>query len=117
MSSKSITEQVEKYLSKTELRKHDLGNGRWYEDEEGNLKISATSFNSVISMGASYDKWLMNNGADAIKIRNEKALVGTIVHAFIDRLVSGEEIDLNKGFDDNGTLITFEGEYEDNESS
>ena len=112
MPISSIIEQVEKYLSELDLKKHDLGNGRWYEDSKGNLKISATSFNSVISMGPSYDNWLMNNGRDAIKIRNEKALAGTIVHAFIDRLVHGEDIDLNKGFDDNGTLITFEGEYE-----
>ena len=109
MSDKSITEQIEDYNSELSLKRNDLSNGRWYEDEEGNMKISATSFNSIINMGVAYDKWLMNNGAEAIKIRDNKALVGTIVHAYIDMLVLGEKIDLREGFEYEGSVIKFEG--------
>ena len=113
MSDKSITEQVEDYISSLSLRKNDLPNGRWYEDEEGNMKISATSFNSIINMGVAYDKWLINNGSEAIKIRDSKALVGTIVHAYIDKLVLGEKVDLTQGFEHEGTIIKFEGVSDD----
>ena len=113
MSDKSITEQVEHYISNLSLKKNDLSNGRWYGDEEGDLKISATSFNSIINMGVAYDKWLMNNGAEAIKIRDNKALVGTIVHAYIDMLVLGEKIDLREGFEYEGSVIKFEGVSDD----
>ena len=109
MSDKSILEQIEDYNSELSLKRNDLSNGRWYEDEEGNMKISATSFNSIINMGIAYDKWLMNNGAEAIKIRDNKALIGTIVHAFIDKLVLGEKVDLREGFEHEGTIIKFEG--------
>ena len=113
MSDKSITEQIEDYNSELSLKRNDLSNGRWYEDEEGNTKISATSFNSIINMGVAYDKWLMNNGAEAIKIRDNKALVGTIVHAYIDMLVLGEKIDLREGFEYEGSVIKFEGVSDD----
>ena len=108
--SKSILKQVEDYNKKTELKRHDLSNGRWYENKRGVKKISATSFNSVLNMGPGYDKWLMTNGFDAIKIRDEKAKIGTIVHAYIDMLISGEEVNLKMGLiDDNGEKINFGG--------
>ena len=49
----------------------------------------------------------MTNGFDAIKIRDEKALIGTIVHAYIDMLVEGEDIDIRQGFNYNGKHYNF----------
>ena len=105
----NIKDIINHYIENNNLKRNDLSNGRWYEDEEGNTKISATSFNSIVNMGVAYDKWLMNNGAEAIKIRDNKALVGTIVHAYIDMLVLGEKIDLREGFEYEGSVIKFEG--------
>ena len=105
----NIKDIINHYIENSKLKRNDLTNGRWYEDEEGNMKISATSFNSIINMGVAYDKWLMNNGAEAIKIRDNKALIGTIVHAYIDMLVLGEKIDLREGFEYEGSVIKFEG--------
>ena len=61
-------------------------------------------------MGPGYEKWLMQNGFDAVKIRDEKAKLGTIVHAYIDMLVNGDQVDLKMGLiDDNGEKINYKG--------
>ena len=49
----------------------------------------------------------MTNGFNAIKIRDEKALAGTIVHAYIDMMVQGEKVDLKQGFTYNGRHYNF----------
>ena len=114
--NKPINEQVAAYKEKTKLVRHDLSNGRWYENTKGVRKISATSFNSVISMGPNYDNWLIKNGENAIKIRDRKAKIGTIIHAYIDMMVSGEDVDLSKGLiDDDGHKINFRGLKDNNE--
>tara|TARA_R110002110_G_scaffold341057_1_gene551286 strand:+ start:395 stop:565 length:171 start_codon:yes stop_codon:yes gene_type:complete len=49
----------------------------------------------------------MNNGQDAIRIRDEKATIGTIVHAYIDKLVMGEDVDLRRGYTLDGVHYNF----------
>tara|TARA_R100000808_G_scaffold21068_1_gene45558 strand:- start:25 stop:195 length:171 start_codon:yes stop_codon:yes gene_type:complete len=49
----------------------------------------------------------MSNGYDAIRIRDEKATMGTIVHAFVDMLVNGEDVDLKNGYDLDGVHYNF----------
>ena len=82
--AENIETMVKDYKNKVDLKRHDLSNGRWYESKK-----------------------LMTNGFDAIKIRDEKALIGTIVHAYIDMLVEGEDIDIKQGFNYNGQHYNF----------
>ena len=102
----NINDMVKAYREEVGLKRHDLSNGRWYESK-GKYYISVTSFDSIVTKGENFDNWLMTNGFDAIKIRDEKALIGTIVHAYIDMLVEGEDIDLRQGFNYNGTHYNF----------
>ena len=56
----------------------------------------------------------MKNGHNAIKIRDEKAAIGTIVHAYIDMLVEGDNIDLKHGYSLDGVHYNFEGGFDEN---
>ena len=103
----NIRDIVFNYNENNPLKRHDLSNGRWYEDSKGNFYISVTSFDSIVTKGEHFDNWLMTNGFDAIRIRDEKALIGTIVHAYIDMLVEGEDIDIKQGFNYNGQHYNF----------
>ena len=98
---------VKNYNDNSSLKRHDLTNGRWYEDSKGNYYISVTSFDSIVSKGHNFDEWLMKNGYDALRIRDEKAAIGTIVHAYIDMLVEGEDINLNSGYELDGVHYNF----------
>ena len=104
--TQSIKTIIKNYNDRVDLKRHDLSNGRWYESK-GKYYISVTSFDSIITKGDNYDTWLMTNGFEAIKIRDHKALIGTIVHAYIDMLVEGESIDIRQGFNYNGTHYKF----------
>ena len=108
----NIKKIVKNYNENVDLKRHDLSNGRWYESK-GKYYISVTSFDSIVSKGEHYDNWLMTNGFDAIKIRDEKALIGTIVHAYIDMLVEGEDIDIRQGFNYNGKHYNFGYNYDE----
>ena len=103
----NIKEVINNYKENNPLGRNDLSNGRWYKDSKGKHYISVTSFDSIIDKGRNYDNWLMSNGYDAIKIRDEKASIGTIVHAYIDMLVMGEDIDLKKGYTLDGVHYNF----------
>ena len=113
MASKveNIKKIVDNYIENSSLKRNDLSNGRWYEDEKGNYYISVTSFD-IVDKGKNFHDWLMKNGYDAIKIRDEKAIIGTIVHAYIDMLVLGEDINLNNGYDLDGIHYNFGEENE-----
>ena len=97
---------VKNYTENTPLKRHDLGNGRWYEDSKGKYYISVTSFD-IVDKGTNFHNWLMNNGQNAIRIRDEKATIGTIVHAYIDKLVLGEDVDLRRGYTLDGVHYNF----------
>ena len=97
---------VEKYTENNPLQRHDLNNGRWYEDSKGRYYISVTSFD-IVDKGTNFHNWLMNNGQDAIRIRDEKASIGTIVHAYIDMLVNGENVNLANGYTLDGVHYNF----------
>ena len=103
----NIKDLIKDYKEKNPLKRHDLHNGRWYEDSKGHCYISVTSFDSIVSKGVNFDNWLMNNGYDAIKIRDEKGAIGTIVHAYIDMLVIGEDVDLKAGYSLDGVHYNF----------
>ena len=103
----NIGKIIKRYKDNNPLKRNDLSNGRWYEDSKGNYYISVTSFDSIIDKGSHYDNWLMVNGYDAIKIRDEKASIGTIVHAYIDMLVMGEDVNLKAGYTLDGIHYNF----------
>ena len=109
----SIQTIVKNYNENTTLKRNDLSNGRWYEDCKGNYYISVTSFDSIIAKGKNFHDWLMKNGYDAIKIRDEKATIGTIVHAYIDKLVLGEDININAGYELDGVHYNFKGDSDE----
>ena len=102
----NIKTMVEKYTENNPLQRHDLNNGRGYEDSKGRYYISVTSFD-IVDKGVNFHNWLMNNGQDAIRIRDEKATIGTIVHAYIDKLVMGEDVDLRRGYTLDGVHYNF----------
>ena len=104
--AENIETMVKDYKDSVDLKRHDLSNGRWYESKK-KYYISVTSFDSIVTKGEHFDNWLMTNGFDAIRIRDEKALIGTIVHAYIEMLVEGEDIDIKQGFNYNGQLYNF----------
>ena len=56
----------------------------------------------------------MNNGQNAIRIRDEKATIGTIVHAYIDMLVNGENVNLANGYTLDGVHYNFGVESDEN---
>ena len=99
---------IKNYTDNNPLKRHDLSAGRWYEDSKGRHYISVTSFD-IIDKGTSFHNWLMSNGYDAIRIRDEKATMGTIVHAFIDMLVNGEDVNLNNWYNLDGVHYNFGG--------
>ena len=109
----NIKEIIKKYTENNPLQRHDLNNGRWYEDSKGRYYISVTSFD-IVDKGVSFHNWLMNNGQNAIKIRDQKAITGTIVHAYIDMLVNGEDVDLRNGYDLDGVHYNFTGGSDEN---
>ena len=102
----NIKEIINHYTENNPLKRHDLNNGRWYEDSKGRYYISVTSFD-IVDKGTNFHNWLMNNGQDAIRIRDEKATIGTIVHAYIDMLVQGEDVDLRRGYTLDGVHYNF----------
>ena len=55
----------------------------------------------------------MKNGYDSIRIRDEKATIGTIVHAYIDKLVLGEDININAGYELDGVHYNFKGDSDE----
>ena len=109
----NIKDIINNYIENSSLKRNDLTNGRWYEDEKGNYYISVTSFD-IIDKGKNFHDWLMKNGFDAIKIRDVKAAIGTIVHAYIDMIVIGEYVDLGRGYSLDGVHYNFGVENEDN---
>ena len=111
----NIKNIVKNYIDNNPLKRHDLSNGRWYEDSKGKYYISVTSFD-IIDKGTSFHNWLMTHGHDAIRIRDEKATMGTIVHAYIDMMVEGEDVDLRRGYTLDGVHYNFGGSNDKDES-
>tara|TARA_Y100001938_G_scaffold136654_1_gene199819 strand:- start:800 stop:1165 length:366 start_codon:yes stop_codon:yes gene_type:complete len=111
----NIKNIVQNYIDNNPLKRHDSRNGRWYEDSKGRFYISVTSFD-IVDKGVNFHNWLMTNGHDAIRIRDEKATIGTIVHAYIDKLVLGEDVDLRRGYTLDGVHYNFGGNNADDES-
>lgn len=91
------------------IERHDL-NGRWYApkgfEDPGLLRPSVTTMENVWDKGVGFEKWLIMNGYEAYKLRDNAARIGTLVHTLIDSLISGEVVDCKFDyFDENGELI------------
>ena len=95
-------------MSKLELlqtpiqpERHDLSNGRWYtpvddywfkhfgENVPKVYKRSSTTIEGVISKGKGFEMWLGNASTydSAMEYANKRALIGTMVHDYCERLL------------------------------
>ena len=90
---------IDDYLKKTQIKRHE-GEGRWYsQGKSGNWKPSVTTIiGETCSKGKFFDEWLMKNGLNAIKLRDDAAARGTSVHENIELLLDGEEIIVTNEF-------------------
>ena len=94
---------------KTIIERHDL-NGRWYaplgSKDPGLLRPSVTTIENVWDKGIGFEKWLVMNGYEAYKLRDNAARVGTLVHSLIDSLINGEVVETSYDFfDEDGDQI------------
>ena len=110
---KLLIEYIEKYL-KTPVKRLDTER-RWYsKGESRNWKPSVTTvIGETCAKGKFFDEWLMKNGLNAEKIRDESAARGTAVHENIELLLDGEEVIIDNEFIQK-SLMSFEKWYKDN---
>ncbi len=104
---------IDEYLQKTKIKRHE-GEGRWYsQGQSNNWKPSVTTIiGETCSKGKFFDEWLMKNGLNAIKLRDDAAARGTSVHENIELLLDREEIIINDEFIQK-SLMSFERWYEE----
>ena len=114
-----MKEQIEAYLSKTEVKRRE-GESRWYsQGEANNWKPSVTTvIGETCSKGKFFDEWLMKNGLNAINLRDAAAEQGTAVHENVELLLKGEEIFVNNSNEFiQKALMSFEKFYTENDIS
>ena len=111
--NKLLIEIIDKYLKKTQIKRHE-GAGRWYsQGESKNWKPSVTTIiGETCSKGKFFDEWLMKNGLNAINLRDEAAERGTAVHENIELLLNDEEIIVDNEFIQK-SLMSFEKFYKE----
>ena len=102
---------IDEYLKKTQIKRHD-GEGRWYsQGKSNNWKPSVTTIiGETCSKGKFFDEWLMKNGLNAIKLRDEAADRGTAVHEKVEELLDGNEVKIDNEFIQK-SLMSFEKWY------
>tara|TARA_Y100001938_G_scaffold65178_1_gene90571 strand:- start:4121 stop:4906 length:786 start_codon:yes stop_codon:yes gene_type:complete len=122
-----MKKQIENYLLKTKVKRHE-GGGRWYsQGESNNWKPSVTTIiGETCSKGKFFDEWLMKHGNNAKNLRDKAAEQGTAVHENIELLLKGEEVlvqhsEIGRFNDDKKAnefvqkaLMSFEKFYEEN---
>ncbi len=91
------------------VERHDLPNNRWYTPLESYweehfpdtpkiYKRSSTTIENAIDKGIGFYKWLGNSSSydSAMEYANERALIGTIVHDYCERLLRGIKLDFKE---------------------
>ena len=92
----------------------DTAHGRTYyqrdvkEDERTYIYSSTTILDNVLDKGIGFKMWLGNakSYADAMQYANERADIGTMVHALCMYLIWGETVDCSYGFLSEDSLNT-----------
>jgi len=104
---------IDEYLKKTQIKRHD-GESRWYsQGKSNNWKPSVTTIiGETCSKGKFFDEWLMKNGLNAIKLRDEAADRGTAVHEKVEELLDGNEVKSDNEFIQK-SLMSFEKFYKE----
>ena len=102
---------IDDYLKRTKINRHD-GESRWYsQGQSNNWKPSVTTIiGETCSKGKFFDEWLMKNGVNAEKIRDEAAERGTSVHEAIEALLKNKEVHAGTEFIKK-SLMSFEKWY------
>jgi len=104
--NKLLIEYIQEYL-KMSVERLDAGR-RWYRRGKSNWKPSVTTvIGETCAKGKFFDEWLMKNGLNAEKIRDESAARGTAVHENIELLLDGEEVIVDNEFIQK-SLMSFE---------
>ena len=75
---------IDDYVNSLKIQRHESA-GRWYSQGKSlNWKPSVTTIiGETCSKGKFFDEWLMKNGMNAEKLRDEAAERGTAVHEAI----------------------------------
>ena len=109
--NKLLIEYIQEYL-KMSVERLDAGR-RWYRRGKSNWKPSVTTvIGETCAKGKFFDEWLMKNGLNAEKIRDESAARGTAVHENIELLLDGEELVIDNEFIQK-SLMSFEKWYKE----
>ena len=109
--NKLLIEYIQEYL-KMSVERLDAGR-RWYRRGKSNWKPSVTTvIGETCAKGKFFDEWLMKNGLNAEKIRDESAARGTAVHENIELLLDGEEVIVDNEFIQK-SLMSFEKFYKE----
>ena len=89
----------------------EIVNRRNDVDVQGNEQIT-TVIGETCAKGKFFDEWLMKNGLNAMKMRDEAAERGTAVHENIELLLDGEELVIDNEFIQK-SLMSFEKWYKE----
>ena len=110
---KMLIEYIHEYLKSLKILRHE-GGGRWYHTgKSGSSKPSVTTIiGETCSKGKFFDEWLMKNGLNAEKFRDEAASRGTTVHEAIEALLNKKEVHAGTEFVQK-SLMSFEKFYKE----
>ena len=100
--------QNDKIESKIPTKSMDFKGNRYYYNRKEKMPdkrdyiMSVTTWLGALSKGIGYDMWLGNSKSykDAMIYANERAMIGTMVHAMCMYLVWGKQVDTKYGFYD-----------------
>tara|TARA_R110002012_G_scaffold321346_1_gene548778 strand:- start:11974 stop:12726 length:753 start_codon:yes stop_codon:yes gene_type:complete len=104
---------IDDYVNSLKIQRHQ-SSGRWYSQGKSlNWKPSVTTIiGETCSKGKFFDEWLMKNGLNAERLRDEAAERGTAVHEAIEALLERKEVHASTEFI-RKSLMSFEKWYYD----
>ncbi len=104
---------IDDYVNGLKIQRHE-SSGRWYSQGKSlNWKPSVTTIiGETCSKGKFFDEWLMKNGLNAERLRDEAAERGTAVHEAIEALLERKEVHAGTEFI-RKSLMSFEKWYYD----
>jgi len=102
---------IDDYTNSLKIQRHESA-GRWYSQGKSlNWKPSVTTIiGETCSKGKFFDEWLMKNGMNAEKLRDDAAARGTAVHEAIESLLERKEVKAETEFIKK-SLMSFEKWY------
>ena len=100
-----LVQENNKVEPKYKVKRQDTGLGRvyrWNDGESAADIYSVTTVLNVLDKGIGFHKWLGNSPSYemAMEYGNQRAELGTMVHAFCSMLSWGMEVNTNNGWED-----------------